>query len=79
MSAKRTKVKVWVAVAIVAVIIVATVAATKAKSKDQTKPEGRTGKAEYADVQVKVTEVGTVQPEVKVDVKSPVSGKVVDL
>jgi len=79
MSAKKTKVRVWVAIAIVAVIIIATVAATKSKSKDDGKPEGRIGKAELGDVQVKVTEVGTVQPEVKVDVKSPVSGKVIDL
>lgn len=38
-----------------------------------------TGKAELADVQVEVVEVGTVEPEVKVDVKSALSGKVVAL
>jgi len=39
----------------------------------------KVGKAEVADIQVKVTEVGNVQPEVKVDVKSAVSGKVVSI
>jgi HlyD family secretion protein len=39
----------------------------------------KTGKAEVADIQVKVTEVGNVQPEVKVEVKSAISGKVVSI
>lgn len=79
MSAKKTRTRVWVTIVVVVVVIIATVAATKARSKDEVKPDGRTAKAEFGDVQVKVTEVGTVQPEVKVDVKSPVSGKVIDL
>jgi len=36
----------------------------------------RTGKAEIADVQVAVSEVGTIEPVVKVDVKSTLSGTV---
>jgi HlyD family secretion protein len=39
----------------------------------------RVGKAEIADVQVTVNEVGTIEPLVKVDVKSTLSGKVTDL
>jgi HlyD family secretion protein len=39
----------------------------------------RTAKAEIGDVQVRVTEVGSVEPQVKVDVKSVLSGKVVEL
>lgn len=39
----------------------------------------RLGKAEIADVQVAVNEVGTIEPEVKVDVKSALSGRVTDL
>jgi len=39
----------------------------------------RTAKAEVSDVQVRVTEVGSVEPQVKVDVKSVLSGKVVEL
>jgi HlyD family secretion protein len=39
----------------------------------------RTAKAELADVQVRVTEVGSVEPQVKVDVKSVLSGQVVEL
>jgi HlyD family secretion protein len=39
----------------------------------------RLGKAEIADVQVTVNEVGTIEPVVKVDVKSSLSGKVIDL
>jgi RND family efflux transporter MFP subunit len=39
----------------------------------------RLGKSEIADVQVAVHEVGTVEPAVKVDVKSTLSGKVTEL
>jgi HlyD family secretion protein len=39
----------------------------------------RTAKAEVGEVQVRVTEVGSVEPHVKVDVKSALSGKVVKL
>ena len=39
----------------------------------------RTGAATIGDVQVAVTEVGTIEPVVKVDVKSTLSGKVTDL
>src|SRR5207245_2918328 len=55
--------------------------AMKAKNggKEEAKLPVKVGKAEVADIQVKVTEVGNVQPEVKVDVKSAVSGKVVSI
>lgn len=39
----------------------------------------RLGKSEIADIQVAVNEVGTIEPVVKVDVKSTLSGKVIDL
>ena len=39
----------------------------------------RLGKAEVSDIQVTVNEVGTVEPVVKVDVKSTLSGKVTEL
>jgi len=39
----------------------------------------RLGKAEYADIQVAVNEVGTIEPVVRVDVKSTLSGRVTDL
>src|SRR5881296_649445 len=78
MSAKRKK-KVVIFSIIFAVAVLAAFVAMKAKGGKKDAPESpvKTGKAEVADVQVKVTEVGTVQPEVKVDVKSAVSGKVV--
>jgi HlyD family secretion protein len=46
-----------------------------AEEKDKIK----TAKAEVSDVQVRVTEVGSVEPDVKVDVKSVLSGKVTEL
>lgn len=69
----------WIAV--VAVVAVAVIFAVGAKGKDKGGPKNETpvGKAEIADVQVEVTEIGTVEPEVKVDVKSVLSGKVVNL
>jgi RND family efflux transporter MFP subunit len=39
----------------------------------------RIGKSEMAEIQVTVNEVGTIEPVVKVDVKSTLSGKVTDL
>ena len=64
-----------------AVVGVAVVFAVGAKGKDKgdTKIETAVGKAEIADVQVEVTEIGTVEPEIRVDVKSVLSGKVVSL
>jgi HlyD family secretion protein len=80
MSTKRKK-KVAIFTVILAVIVVVVLVAMKAKgsNKHEAKAPVKVGKAEIADVQVKVTEVGTVQPEVKVDVKSAVSGKVIEI
>jgi len=39
----------------------------------------RVGKSEIANIQVTVNEVGTIEPAVKVDVKSTLSGKVTEL
>src|SRR4029079_18813634 len=50
----------------------------KAPEKDE-KDKVKTAKAETGSVQVRVTEVVSVEPQVKVDVKSVLSGKVVEL
>ncbi len=82
MSAPKRRKKVAV-ISLISVLLVAVIAfgAIKAKAGDKKEPQApvKTGKAEVADVQVKVTEVGTVQAEVKVDVKSAISGKIVDM
>src|SRR6476619_3146272 len=80
MSGKRNKkLAVW-SIIVLAVAIVVTFVAMKANGKKQeVKLPVKVGKAEVADIQVKVTEVGNVQPEVKVDVKSGVSGKVIEI
>jgi HlyD family secretion protein len=80
MSAKRKRKLTIVSIILLIVVIGGTVA-IKANGKDKKPPESpvKTGKAEVADVQVKVTEVGTVEPEVKVDVKSAISGKVIEI
>ncbi len=78
MSASRKK-KYAFFVVLVIIVAAAGAFAMRGQGKQDIDAGVRTGKAEVADVQVKVTEVGTVEPEVKVDVKSPVSGKVVDL
>jgi HlyD family secretion protein len=79
-SKRRKKLAIFSAVGL-AVIIVAVLVAMKAKGNNnqEAKLPVKVGKAEMADIQVKVTEVGNVQPEVKVDVKSAVSGKIVDI
>jgi HlyD family secretion protein len=80
MSAKRKR-KITIFSVIFLVLAIGTTVAIKANGKDKKAPESpiKTGKAEIADVQVKVTEVGTVEPEVKVDVKSAISGKVIEI
>ena len=71
---------------IVSVIILAVaVAAFAARSRVARAPEEEEGPdipvlaASIDDVQVVVREVGTVEPEIKVDIKSNLSGRVVDL
>ena len=78
---KRKKKVAIFSVAALALAVLVVFGAMKAKAGDKKEPElpVKTGKAEVADIQVKVTEVGTVEPEVKVDVKSAISGKVVDI
>src|SRR4051794_26875204 len=77
---KRNRKVATVSVLVLAVAIVVVFVAMKAGGKKpDPKSPVKVGKAEVADVQVKVTEVGTVQPEVKVDVKSAVSGKVTEI
>jgi HlyD family secretion protein len=78
MTAKRKR---WMIAAAVAVVAVGTTVAMASRSKSATpgKDETPVAKAAIVDVQVEVLEVGTVQPEVKVDVKSALSGKVVEL
>jgi HlyD family secretion protein len=71
--------RIWIGLAILAIAGIGfTVARPKAKAEDE-KGKIKTSKAEVADVQVRVTEVGSVEPQVKVDVKSVLSGKVVEL
>jgi HlyD family secretion protein len=80
MSAKRKR-KVTIVTVIVLLAAIGGAFAIKASGKDKKPPESpvKTAKAEVADVQVKVTEVGTVEPEVKVEVKSAISGKVIEI
>ena len=80
MSAKRKR-RITIITVIVLVVAIAGAVAVKANGKDKKVPESpvKTVKAEVADIQVKVTEVGTVEPEVKVEVKSAISGKVVEI
>lgn len=76
----------WIIVAVLAVILTGTSIAIFAGRNGGRQQEIsaddidlRLGKAEVGDIQVTVTEVGTIEPLVKVDVKSSLSGKVVEL
>jgi len=75
---KKTR---WIVIAVagVTVISVAAALATRTGTKKPKETDVATAKVAVADVQVEVLEVGTVEPEIKVDVKSALSGKVVDL
>ena len=72
----------WILLGILGVVIAggALVAARgKDKSVNPAEPPFRIGKVQAEDLQVSVREVGVVDPVTKVDVKSPVSGRVVGL
>ena len=78
-NGKRVRRRLWIGILAVAIAGIGVAAARpKAKAEDE-KGKIKTAKAEVADVQVRVTEVGSVEPQVKVDVKSVLSGKVVEL
>ena len=76
---KSKKRWIWISVVVVVGVVAAVAFATRSKENALPKSATPVGKAEMADIQVEVTEVGTVEPEVKVDVKSVLSGKVVAL
>jgi HlyD family secretion protein len=74
------RVRRWIWIAVLAVAIAGGLAAFRPKGKPADESgKVKTAKAEVSDVQVRVTEVGSVEPLVKVDVKSVLSGKVVEL
>jgi len=77
---RKRKLAIW-SLVILALVSIGVFGAMKAKAGDKKEPKlpVKVGKAEVADVQVKVTEVGTVEPEVKVEVKSAISGKVISI
>jgi HlyD family secretion protein len=78
LSGKRARKWLWVGA--LALLVAGGAAAARPGAKPaEDKDKIRTAKAEVGDVQVRVTEVGSVEPQVKVDVKSVLSGKVVEL
>jgi len=81
MAGKRKRWLILIAVVVIAAAAVAYAAKTRANGNgDEEKgPEIPTLAANIDDVQVVVREVGTVEPEVKVEIKSNLSGRVVDL
>lgn len=73
----------WIAVAVVVIAVAAVAFASKTRGdgngEEEKGPDIPNLVAAIDDVQVVVREVGTVEPEVKVEIKSNLSGKVVDL
>ncbi|HMA18877.1 MAG TPA: efflux RND transporter periplasmic adaptor subunit [Thermoanaerobaculia bacterium] len=72
----------WIALVALAVILAGgAIVAMRGKDKPKVpdEPPFRLGKVQAEDLQVSVREVGVVDPVTKVDVKSPVSGRVVGL
>jgi HlyD family secretion protein len=81
MARKKKRWLILIAVVVIAAAAVAYAARTKGNGngEDEKGPEIPTLAASIEDVQVVVREVGTVEPEVKVEIKSNLSGRVVDL
>lgn len=78
-NGKRVRRWLWIGTLVVAVAGIGYAFARPKGKPGEEKDKVKTAKAEVADVQVRVTEVGSVEPDVKVDVKSVLSGKVVEL
>ncbi len=78
-NGKRVRRWLWIGALAVAVAGIGYAFARPKGKPGEEKDKVKTAKAEVADVQVRVTEVGSVEPDVKVDVKSVLSGKVVEL
>jgi len=81
MAPKKKRWLILIAVVVIAAAAIAYAATTKGNGngEEEKGPEIPTLGANIDDVQVVVREVGTVEPEVKVEVKSNLSGRVVDL
>jgi len=73
----------WIMVAVAVVAVAAAAFAARGRVGGEPEPEKGpdvpTIASKIADVQVVVREIGTVEPEVKVDVKSNLSGRIVSL
>jgi len=72
----------WIAAGLTAVVLTGGLVAARSRGKTPPKEDSspfRLGKVQAEDLQVSVREVGVVDPETKVDVKSAVSGRVVSL
>ncbi|HEX9501261.1 MAG TPA: efflux RND transporter periplasmic adaptor subunit [Thermoanaerobaculia bacterium] len=79
-SKRKKKIAIFSGIGLAIIVIVAFVTIkARASGNQPSKFPVKVGKADFADIQVKVTEVGNVQSEVKVDVKSAVSGKVISI
>jgi HlyD family secretion protein len=78
-NGKRVRRRIWIGLLAVAIAGIGFAATRPKTEKEDEKDKTKTAKAEVADVQVRVTEVGSVEPQVKVDVKSVLSGRVVEL
>ena len=81
MARKKRRWLIFIAVVVIAAAAVAFAAKTRGNGngEEEKGPEIPTLAASIDDVQVVVREVGTVEPEVKVEIKSTLSGRVVDL
>ncbi|HPC84691.1 MAG TPA: efflux RND transporter periplasmic adaptor subunit [Thermoanaerobaculaceae bacterium] len=74
--------RIWVIVVVAVAVVGATVALATRRGNgegDTKKDDVPIARVEAAEVQVEVLEVGTVEPGIKVDVKSGLSGKLVEL
>jgi len=73
----------WIMISVAAVVVAAVAFAARGRAGGGQEPEKGpdvpTIASKIADVQVVVREIGTVEPEVKVDVKSNLSGRIVSL
>ncbi len=79
-KSKGKRVRRWLVIGALGILVAGGGAyALRPKGPAEEKDKIKTAKAEVSDVQVRVTEVGSVEPDVKVDVKPVLSGKVVEL
>lgn len=68
--------KLWIGIIVVIVVVAIFFFLRKRKSDNLNQPKYETAKVERGDIEIKVLSTGTIQPYTRVEVNSPISGRI---